>query len=152
MTSTERSRSASSRASFALTSSVLLGVSVGLAALSAHWFTLPNLLGFSGQDLLGQRDFWCLLGAVASAVASGVVSFRHALGSVRLTRGALALGLVVWTGLAFVLLLWWWQFLLYYALLLAPAQAFALCGFGSSLRRRRRDAAFQRFGFGSSSP
>jgi hypothetical protein len=140
------------RASAAFVSSALLVLSLGLSALSAYWFTLPNLLGFSGQDLLSQRDFWCLLGAVGCALAAGVIAFRYALASVRPARGSLVFGLVFGTGLAFLLLLWWWQSLLYYALLIAPAQAFALLGVGLSVRRKRRDAAFERFGFGSSPP
>ena len=128
----------------------LLAFSFGFAALAVHWFTLPNLLGFSVQHPFAEPDFWCLLGAVACALAASVVSFRHALAGLRPASGSVLGTAIAGVGFAFLLLLFWWQYVLYYALLLAPAHALALIGVALSWQRQRHDAAFERFGSGSS--
>jgi hypothetical protein len=60
MTSSERQGAGSA----ALAASVLLALSLACTLLAVRWFTLPNLLGFSGQDVLAERDFWCVLASV----------------------------------------------------------------------------------------
>lgn len=146
MTSSERPESSSA----ALTASILLALSLSLGVVAAVWFTLPNLIGFSGQNVLTEPDFWCVAGSFGCAVAASVVSFRFAFAGERPTGGALLGGAIFALGLAFLMLLLWGRYLLYYALLLAPVHALALLGVVSSWRRQRRDAALRRSGFGSS--
>jgi hypothetical protein len=147
MTSSERPRASSA----ALRASILLSLSLVLAVLAVYWFTLPNLIGFSGQNPFTERDFWCVLGSTVCASWAGMVSFRFAFAGVRPSGGCVLGGVIAGIGLAFLLFLLWAQFILYYALLLAPAQALAIIGVAQAWRRQRREAAFRRFGFGSSS-
>jgi hypothetical protein len=147
MTSSERPRARSA----ALKASILLSLSLALAVLAVYWFTLPNLIGFSGQNPFAERDFWCVLGSSMCAFWAGVVSFRFAFAGVRPSTGSVVGGVIAGSGLALLLFLLWAQFVLYYALLLAPLQALALIGVGQAWRRHRREASFRRFGFGSSS-
>jgi hypothetical protein len=146
MTSSERQGAGSA----ALAASVLLALSLGCTLLAVRWFTLPNLLGFSGQDVLAERDFWCVLGSVAFALGASVVSFRHALVGTRPASGSVIGAALAGVGVAFLLFFLWWHHLLYYAVLLAPAHALALLGVALSWGRHQRDAALERSGFRSS--
>jgi hypothetical protein len=132
------------RSAAPLAALALLALSFGLAMLVARWFTLPNLIGFSGQDPFAERDFWCLLGSVACALTASAVSFRHALAGTRPAGGSVLGAAIAGVGFAFLLLLFWWRHVLYYALLLAPSHALALMGVALSWRRHGRDAALAR--------
>jgi tellurite resistance protein TehA-like permease len=108
MTSLERQ----SAGSAALAASVLLALSLACTLLAVRWFTLPNLLGLSGQDVLAERDFWCVLASVAFALGASVVSFRHALVGTRPASGSVIGAALVGVGVACLLLFLWWQHLL----------------------------------------
>jgi hypothetical protein len=146
MSSSERQQARSP----AVLASLVLLLSLGLASLGAYWYEPPNLIGFSGGSPFADPDLWCVLGSCACALVAGVVSFRYSFASHRPARGAIVGGVVGGAGLALLLFLLWGPFVLFYALLLAPPQAFAFVCVWSSWRRHRRDAAFQRLGFGNS--
>jgi hypothetical protein len=131
--------------SAALTAAALFALSLVLGVAAAACFTLPNLIGFSGQNVLTEPDFWCVAGSSLCALAAAAVSLRYAFAGDRPSRGALLGGTLGGAGLAFLLFLLWAEFVMFYALLLAPAHALAAIGVTLVIRRHRRDAAMRRF-------
>jgi hypothetical protein len=136
------------RSAGSIAASVLLALSFGFAGLAAYCFEMPNLLGFSGQDVFADADFWCVLGSFASGSGAAVLAFRHAFSGERPACGSILGGAIFGGGLSLLLFLVWVNHVFYYAFLLAPVHALAIVGVVASWRRQQRDAAFRRVDFG----
>jgi hypothetical protein len=135
------------RSAGAIAASVLLALSLGFAGLAAYCFEMPNLLGFFGENVFGDADFWCVLGSCAAGSGAAVFAFRHAFSGARPACGSMLGGVVFGVGLSLLLFLVWVNHVFYYAFLLAPVHAFAIVGVVASWRRQQREAAFRRIDF-----
>lgn len=124
------------RSSGSIAASVLLALSFGFAGLAAYCFEMPNLLGFSGENVLANPDFWCVLGSFASGSGAAVFAFRHAFSGERPARGSILGGVIFGVGLSLLLVLIWVNHVFYYGFLLAPVHAFAIVGVVASWRRQ----------------
>lgn len=118
--------------------------SFAASAAAGYWYSLPNLLGFSGQDVYGEKDFWFAMVAGALAFAAGGLALHAARSTSTATGGGLIAGLILWIGLTLLLLVCWWSFVLYYALWLAPNQALGLLGVSWCFRLLDRERTAQR--------
>lgn len=123
-----------------------LCASFALSGAAAYWHSLPNLLGFSGQDVYREKDFWCAMAAGVLALGSGTLAIHAARSATKATLGGVIGGIIGWGGLTAVLLALWFSYVLYYALWLAPTQAFALIGVAWCFRLLDRERTARRLG------
>jgi hypothetical protein len=121
-------------------------VALALAVAAAYWHSSPNLLSFSGQDLLSEADFWCSMGSSALSFGIGILAIAWGVKGTRPPAGSILAGVIVWLGLTPILLFGvWGPYVLFYALLLAPTHALASVGLFVLARRQRMEADRQRF-------
>lgn len=121
-----------------------LCASLALSLAAAYWHSLPNLIGFSGQNVLHERDFWCALAGGGLALASGALAVHASRSATTATFGGVVAALVGWVGLTALLLALWFSCVLFYALWLAPTQAFALIGVGWCFRLQDQERTQRR--------
>jgi hypothetical protein len=130
-----------------IAASILLALSFGFAGLGAYCFEMPNLLGFFGENVLADADFWCVLGSFVSGLGATAFAFRHVFSGERPACGSILGGAVFGAGLSLLLFLVWVNHVFYYAFLLAPVHAFAIVGVVASWRRQQSEEAFRRIDF-----
>lgn len=107
-----------------------LCISLALSVAAARWYSLPNLLAFSGQDVYREKDFWFVMASGAMALGSAAFALYASCSTAKTTCGGVTAGVIAWVGLTAILLAFWFSYVLYYALWLAPTQALALLSVG----------------------
>jgi len=125
-------------------SALALCGSLVASVAAASCYTLPNLMGFSGQDVWSEKDFWFTLGSGVLALGSAALAISASRSVATVTGGGAAGGCVLWVGLALVLFAAWWSFVLFYALWLAPTQAAALLSVSWCWQLQNRERTAQR--------
>jgi hypothetical protein len=81
-----------------------LCASLALSLAAAYWHSLPHLIGFSGQNALHERDFWCALAGGGFALTSGALAVHASRSATSATFGGVIAALVGWVGLTALLL------------------------------------------------